>query len=71
MEARVDNSEGQFEQWRAAPGSRDAHVRRTIWWKFALAAILLAIILTLAASAFLHSQREDAPMQVESKALMA
>lgn len=42
-----------------------------MWWKLALATILLAIVLVLAGSALSYSQQEDAPMQVEPMAIMA
>jgi anti-sigma-K factor RskA len=42
-----------------------------MWWRLALAAVLLAIILVLAATVLIYSQQEDAPMQVVPKDIVA
>lgn len=72
--AKVESPQGQFGGWRDLPELREAPGQEASRWKrmIALAAILLVVILmALAASAFLPSTGEDAPMQVEPKVLMA
>jgi anti-sigma-K factor RskA len=70
MDARVENLEVQFEERPGVAGMQVAPVWGAVWWKLALAAVLLAIVLALAASALFYSQQDDAPMQVEPKVLM-
>lgn len=72
--AKVENPEGQLEGWRDLPELREAPVQEARRWKrvISLAAVLLmAVLMALAASVFLPSPGEDAPMQVEPKVLMA
>ena len=72
--AKVENLEGQFEGWRDLPDLREVPGHEARRWRrvIALAAVLLVVgLMALAASAFLPSPGEDAPMQVEPKVLMA
>ena len=71
---RVEIPEGQFEEWRGLPEFREVPGQEARRWRrvIAIAAVLLvAILMALAASDFLPSTGEDAPMQVEPKVLMA
>jgi hypothetical protein len=70
MEAKIHSLGGPLEKLHDVPNLQVAPVRGVMWWKLALAAVLLAIVLALAASALFYSQQDDAPMQVEPKVLM-
>lgn len=70
MEANIHAPGVKFEEQPNAPNLRAVPVAGRMWWKLALAAVLLAVVLTLAATAFFYSQKEDAPMQVEPMAIM-
>lgn len=70
MEAKVHNLEGHLSKQHGATRRSSAPVWATMRWKLALASILLAIILALAAGAFLYFEQEDSPMQVEPMTIM-
>jgi hypothetical protein len=71
MEANINAPGVQFEEQPGVPNLGAVPVAGRMWWKLALATILLAIVLVLAASALSYSQQEDTPMQVEPMAIMA
>lgn len=70
MEANIHVPGVKFEEQSGAPNLGAVPVAGRIWWKLALATILLAIVLVLAATVLFYSQQEDAPMQVEPMAIM-
>ena len=71
---RVESIEGQLKGWRDLSELREVPGQEARRWRrvISLAAVLLmAVLMALAANAFLPASGDNAPMQVEPKVLMA